>query len=93
MVIASLIATWIIVAVLTEALTEIIKSALPNSVQGKVTYTVSIAIGIALAYAFSLNVFGLAGIAAHVAIVSAGILASRGANYLNGFLSKIGVVK
>lgn len=88
-----MVTVWLLVALLTEGLTEVLKNLFPAVVQDKVTYTASIAIGIGLAYAFSLNPFGLVGIAAHASTVAAGILASRGANYLNGFLSKLGIVK
>lgn len=85
----SLIALWLMVATLTEAVTEIIKNAMPDLVKDKVTYAVSIGVGILLAYAFTLNPFALTGVAAHVSIILAGILASRGANYLSGIVKKL----
>lgn len=88
-----MITVWILVALLTEGLTEVLKNLFPKVVQDKVTYSASILIGVGLAYAFSLNPFGLVGVSAHASTIAAGILASRGANYLNGFLSKVGVVK
>lgn len=86
-------ALWVMVAVLTEGLTEVLKNAAPNLIKDKVTFTLSIAIGVVLAYAFSLNPFGLVGAAAHASTIAAGLLASRGANYLNGFLSKLDITK
>ncbi len=89
----TLIGLWLMVAVLTEAVTEILKNAFPNLIKDKVTYAVSIGVGVALAYAFTLNPFALTGIAAHVSIILAGVLASRGANYLNGIIKKLGIQK
>lgn len=90
---ASIVMTWLLVAMLTEGVTEILKAIFPNAIRDKATFATSIVIGIVLAFAFSLNPFSLTGYAAHVSTVAAGILASRGANYLNGFLKKIGVIK
>lgn len=89
---ASMTGLWILVAALTEALTEIVKNVLPDVVKDKVTYGTSIVIGIVLAIAFNLNPFGLNDYAAYVSMIAAGILASRGANYLNGLLKRIGVL-
>ncbi|MGG1263871.1 hypothetical protein [Brevibacillus laterosporus] len=89
----TMVSTWFLVAFLTEALTEILKNVFPSTIKDKVTYGTSIAVGIALAYAFSLNVFGLTGLAAHASIIAAGMLASRGANYVNGFLKELGILK
>lgn len=92
---AAILATaglWVLVAGLTEAITEILKTLFPDKVQGKVTYAVSILIGIGLAFAFSLNPFGLVGAAGYASTVAAGLLASRGANYLSGLLKKLGIV-
>ncbi|MFF2017207.1 hypothetical protein [Paenibacillus sp. NPDC058177] len=82
---------WLFVASLTEAVTEIIKNVFP--VKDKTTYGVSIGIGVALALAFGLNPFGLTGLSAYASMVTAGILASRGANYLNGLLKKFDILK
>ncbi|QNR70401.1 hypothetical protein IAQ67_29040 (plasmid) [Paenibacillus peoriae] len=87
------VAMWLFVAGLTEALTELVKNLLPNLVKDKVTYVASIVIGVALAFVFGLNPFGLAGIGAYASTVIAGVLASRGANYLNGLLKKLGILQ
>ncbi|WP_434750870.1 hypothetical protein [Paenibacillus amylolyticus] len=83
------IGLWMLVASLTEAITEVIKKAIP--IKDTVTYTVSIIVGVGLAFAFGLNPFGLTGIAAYSSTVAAGLLASRGANYLSDWLKKIGI--
>jgi hypothetical protein len=93
MIIVSLIAVWLMVAFLTESLTEVIKNLFPTVIKDKATYSTSIVIGIVLAYAFGLNIFGLVGAGVYVSYVVAGVLASRGANYVNGLLSKLGIVK
>lgn len=80
---------WLLVAGLTEALTEVLKVVLP--IKDKATYTVSIIVGVILAIAFGLNPFGLTGFASYISMVASGILASRGANYLNGWLKKFGI--
>jgi len=85
------VAMWLFVAGLTEALTEFVKNLFPK-LKDRGTYGVSILIGIALAFVFGLNPFGLVGIGAYASTVIAGILASRGANYLNGLLKKFGIV-
>lgn len=87
------VGTLLLIAVLSESLTEIIKNMFSSVVQDKVTYFVSIAVGIVLAYAFGLNLFGLTGAWQHVSTVSAGLIASRGANYVNGFMKKLGILK
>jgi len=84
----------VVIAVLTEAVTEIVKNLFPKgSIQDKVTYALSIIVGIVLAFAFNLNLFGLGGNAEYVSIVFAGIIASRGANYVNGFLKKFNILR
>jgi 1,4-dihydroxy-2-naphthoate octaprenyltransferase len=84
----------LLIALLTESLTEVIKNIVPNHIiKDKLTYTVSIVVGIVLSYAFGLNLFGLTGFGEHVSKVAAGLIASRGANYVNGFMKKIGVLK
>ncbi|ALA07187.1 hypothetical protein SECTIM467_57 [Brevibacillus phage SecTim467] len=89
-----MIAMFILVAFLTETLTEILKNMIPNdTIQDKGTYVLSIVIGVILAYAFALNPFALVGAAKHVSIVSAGLIASRGANFVNGFMKQVGIIK
>lgn len=83
----------LLVAVLSEALTEILRNLFSSTVRDKVTYALSIIIGIGLSFAFELNLFGLIGTGEYVSIIAAGILASRGANYINGFLKRIQVLK
>lgn len=90
--VAATVAIWLFVAGLTEALTELVKNLIPIGIKDKATYAVSMVIGIALAIAFGLNPFGLVGAGAYVSMVAAGILASRGSNYLNGLLKKIGII-
>ncbi|MWV43078.1 hypothetical protein GRF59_05495 [Paenibacillus sp. HJL G12] len=82
---------WILVAGLTESITEILKNLFPEKIRDKVTYTVSIGVGVALAFAFRLNPFGMTGATMYASMVAAGILASRGANYLNSLLKKLGI--
>lgn len=77
----------VLVAILTESVTEVIKTIVPK-VKDKVTYSVSVIVGIVLAFAFDLNLFGLEGYGEYVSIVFAGLIASRGANYVNGFMKK-----
>lgn len=90
----SILVTFLLVAFLTETLTEILKNMVPNgAVKDKATYGLSIMLGIVLAYAFALNPFALAGVASHVSTVAAGLIASRGANFVNGFMKKAGIIK
>lgn len=89
----SAIGLWLLVAGLTEAVTEVLKSLFSEKLQGRATYATSILVGITLAFAFGLNPFALAGPAGIVSTVAAGILSSRGANYLNGLLKKLGIVQ
>jgi len=84
---------WVVVALLTESLVEVLKVIFPEKIQDKATFATSMVLGIVLAFAFSLNPFALTGFGAYVSTVSAGILASRGANYLNGILKQLGVIK
>lgn len=85
---------FLMVAILTESLTEIIKNLVPNGVvKDKLTYALSIVVGITLAFAFKLNILGLHGFGEYVSIVAAGLIASRGANYVNGFLKKFDILR
>jgi hypothetical protein len=84
---------WLLVAFLTEGVTEILKALFPDKIKDRATFFTSVGVGIILAFAFGINPFGLTGFGAYVTTVAAGILASRGANYLNGFLKKVGVIK
>lgn len=89
--VVSTVGIWLLVAGLTEAITEIFKQVLPSYIKEKATYGLSIIIGIGLAFAFQLNPFGLNGTAEFVSTMAAGVLASRGANYLNSLLKKLGM--
>ncbi|MCP8973195.1 hypothetical protein MOD67_14170 [Bacillus licheniformis] len=81
-------------AILTESVTEIVKNLFPEGIiQDKATYVVSLIVGIVLVFTFDLNLFGLAGLGAVVAKVLAGIVASRGANYVNGFMKKFEILR
>ena len=85
----------IVVAILTEALTEVLKAVIAvEGFRDKVTYFVSIAVGILLAIVLKINLFGLDDtFGQYVGMVCAGILASRGANYISGLLKKFDIVK
>lgn len=84
----------LLIALLSETLTEIIKSVFPeNVIKDKITYITSIVVGVGLAFAFDFNLLGLEGIAKYVSIVAAGLIASRGANYVNGFMKKFDILK
>lgn len=85
--------TLIVLAIITESLTEILKTAIPANVHSQFTFALSIVIGIALAFAFDLSLFGGEGYVEYAGIVCSGILASRGANYISGFLKKFELVK
>lgn len=87
------ITTWLLVGFLTESVTEILKAIFPDKIKDRATFFTSVGVGIVLAFAFGLNPFGLTGFGAYATTIAAGVLASRGANYLNGFLKKIGVIK
>jgi hypothetical protein len=87
------VTAWLLVALLTEGITEIIKALFSEKIKDKATFATSIVVGVVLAFAFGLNPFGLTGAAAYVSTVAAGLLASRGANYLHDFLKRVGVLK
>lgn len=86
-------ALLLVVAILTESVTEVIKSLAPKVIKDKVTYAISIIVGITLAFSFELNLFGLEGYGGYVSIVFAGLIASRGANYVHDFLKKFDILK
>lgn len=83
----------IVLAVLIEATTEIFNQALPKLVEGRVTYFVSLIVGVALSFVLDVNLFGLQGVGHYAGVILAGLIASRGANYVNGFLSKFDVIR
>lgn len=82
------------VAILTESVTEVIKNLFPEGIiQDKATYLLAIIVGVTLAFAFNLDIFGLSGVGAIVSKVLAGIIASRGANYVNGFMKRFDILR
>ncbi|AKF95679.1 hypothetical protein ABE137_25500 [Brevibacillus laterosporus] len=83
----------ILLAFLTESLTEIIKGLFSKWVKDQMTYSISILIGIILCYAFELNLFGLQHMWKHVSIISAGLIVSRGANYVHSFVKNVGMLQ
>jgi hypothetical protein len=86
-------AMLVLVAILTESLTEIIKHAFNGIIKDKFTYLLSLVVGVVLAFAFDLNLFGLEGEHKYVSIVAAGLITSRGANYVNGFMKKFELLR
>ncbi|MGG0757117.1 hypothetical protein [Brevibacillus laterosporus] len=83
----------ILLSFLTESLTEILKGLFSQWIQDQMTYFLSILVGIILCYAFEMNLFGMQNMWQHVSIVSAGLIVSRGANYVNIFVKSIGVLQ
>lgn len=92
-VMLSHVAVLLFVAILTESITEIIKSTFNDLIKDKFTYLLSVVVGVVLAFAFNLNLFGLEGQYKYVSIVAAGLIASRGANYVNGFMKKFDLLR
>ncbi|ATO51393.1 hypothetical protein O0555_03785 [Brevibacillus laterosporus] len=82
----------ILLAFLTESLTEIIKGMFSKWMKDQMTYFISILIGIILCYAFGMNLFGMQHMGKHVSIVSAGLIVSRGANYVHSFVKNLGML-
>ncbi|WP_312113522.1 hypothetical protein [Brevibacillus reuszeri] len=76
-------------AILVEAVTEIFKTALPDHIKDRSSYVLSILIGISLSFALDANPLALEGNGYYVSVIVAGILSSRGANYLNGIVKKL----
>lgn len=87
-------ASLLFIAFLTESLTEILKSVFPlHAFKGTVTYFVSVVVGIILALVLDVNILGLTDpLGYYVSIACAGLLASRGANYINGALKRFSVL-
>lgn len=84
----------IFLAILVEAITEVIKNLFPQTVKDRITYALSILVGVGLAYGMRIDLFGLAGSSGFwVSVMVAGIIASRGANYVSGIMKKIGMLK
>lgn len=83
----------ILLSFLTESLTEIVKGLFSKWIQDQMTYFISIIVGIVLCYSFEMNLFDMQHIWQHVSIVSAGLIVSRGANYVNIFVKSIGVLQ
>ncbi|CCF16592.1 putative uncharacterized protein [Brevibacillus laterosporus GI-9] len=83
----------ILLSFLTESLTEIVKGLFSKWIQDQMTYFISILVGIVLCYSFEMNLFDMQHIWQHVSIVSAGLIVSRGANYVNIFVKSISVLQ
>ncbi|WP_145052474.1 hypothetical protein [Paenibacillus xylanexedens] len=80
----------VLVAFLTEAVTEVLKQVIP--IKDRMTYVVALVVGVGLAFVFQVDLFSLSGVGHYVSIALFGVLASRGANYINGFLKQIGAI-
>lgn len=83
-------------AIVTEALVEygknIGKAAAGNDIKSAITQIIAIIVSVILCFAAGADLFAVAGITftwSWIGIVLTGILASRGANYLSDFISKI----
>ncbi|TPG67913.1 hypothetical protein EEL32_17240 [Brevibacillus laterosporus] len=83
----------ILLAFLTESLTEILKGLFSQWIRDRMTYFLSIFVGIILCYAFEMNLFGMQHIWQHVSIISAGLIVSRGANYVNSFIKSLRILQ
>lgn len=82
------------ISIMTESVTEVIKNLLPEGlIQDKLTYGVSIVVGVGLAIVFDLNPFGFEGAADITIKIMMGMVASRGANYVNGFMKKFEILR
>jgi hypothetical protein len=85
---------FLFVAILTEAVTEVVKNLFPEGlIEDKMTYALSIIVGVVLSFTFELNPFGLSGSGEIVSIIIAGLIASRGANYVNGLMKKFNIIR
>lgn len=91
-VILANVGTLFLLAVITEALTEVFSQAFPDIFKGKVLYATSIVVGITLAFVLNVNLFALSGVYKYASYVCAGLLGSRGANFVNGFAQKVGLI-
>lgn len=83
----------VVLAIITESLTEILKTFIPANIHSKATFALSIVLGIVLAFAMDLSLLGGEGYVRVVGILASGILVSRGANYISGFIKKFDLVK
>lgn len=90
------IAVIIAVAILIEGLVEYGKNIADMFYGGEkktaITQMVTIVVGVALAFAFSADVFIPLGLTVnhYVGMVLTGIVMSRGSNYVNDLISRIG---
>lgn len=90
------IAVIIAVAILIEGLVEYGKNIADMFYGGEkktaITQMVTIIVGVALAFAFSADVFIPLGLTVnhYVGMVLTGIVMSRGSNYVNDLISRIG---
>ena len=88
------IAPLAMLAVLSEAITEQIKSALPVEPSPQVTRLIALGVGLALALMLQISLFAQAtGATNVVGMILAGLVCSRGSNYVHdffGMFSKMG---
>lgn len=88
------VVTLTLLAVLCEAVTEAIKDLLPVEPKPQAKRAISLAIGVTLAAVLQISLFAGANGALYVAgIILAGLLCSRGSNYIHdlfGTIAKVG---
>lgn len=85
------IAPLVMLAVLSEAITEQIKSALPAELSAQVIRLVSLGVGLVLAFVLQVSLFAQStGAANVVGMVLAGLVCSRGSNYVHDFFGMFG---
>ena len=87
------IAPLLLLAVLTEAITEQIKALLPDPAP-RTKQLISMAVGIALATVLQVSLFvETAGLVHAAGIILAGLLCSRGSNYVHDLYGMIAAAK
>lgn len=86
-----MIVQLVVLGTLVESLTEVLKLLFVDGKLNK-SQLVSIVVGLVLAFTINLDLFiaiGLSPVIPYVGIVAAGILISRGGNYVHDFISRI----
>lgn len=93
--ISVLLANLLLVAFLTETVIEVLKNfVIRMKLSEAFVYTLSILVGVIIAFALQVSLFTDANsFAYYVGIVIAGLVASRGANYIHNFIGNLPLKK
>jgi len=77
-------------AAVTEAIVEIIKTAVPVNFSDNGKTVLALAVSVALAFVFNVSLISVSGPTYFVGVLLAGLVSSRGSNYIHSLANVLG---